>query len=559
VSKNSIIQEKNPLAITHPDLVKELANPEDGLKYSYGSRAELLWKCLIDNTHKDYPFVLKRKVKLSLPSKCPTCSGKPPKGLDNMAFSHPELAKQLVNKEDGLKYSYGSAKILIWKCIVDSRHEDYPMAPQRRTRKKLSGCPVCSGQKVQAGCNDLGTTHPHLVPELLNPKEAELYSSGSTKELWWRCLKNPKHKNYPMAPHDITRKEDHCPICSSRSIIILIGENDLATTHPILAQYLAEDSTKQEIAKGSTRVVRWKCLKNKGHPEWLKSANETNIGKSNNPCFPCSTISNTHPGLSLQLVDQTLATRLTAGSNESVEWKCLKNSKHKNWPAVVSSRSRPNGPGCSVCSGQRIQRGCNDLATTHPKLVKHLVDTDDAYSIGAGSGRLLMWQCDKSKAHQWPATVGNIRKGTWCPSCSKSGFKQDKHASFYLIATDKDKSIIQYGISGDLSNRLTAHKANGFAKTPILTINGLGSDIYKLEKKLKRFLKLENIYNCNSEGNKFDGSTESYRAILFPIDSLIIEITNIIKNENIPYDSFNIQKGYSITMPKALQTKVKVK
>ena len=57
--------------------------------------------------------------------------------------------------------------------------------------------------------------------------------------------------------------------------------------------------------------------------------------------------------------------KVTMGSNRKVWWVC---EKGHEWQATV--RSRVSGAGCPICSGREPWKGHDDLATTHPQLVK---------------------------------------------------------------------------------------------------------------------------------------------------------------------------------------------
>lgn len=52
-----------------------------------------------------------------------------------------------------------------------------------------------------------------------------------------------------------------------------------------------------------------------------------------------------------------------------------------------------NGNGCAVCHGRQILIGYNDVATTHPHLVKYFVNIEDAYAHTAMSGKKVMMKC----------------------------------------------------------------------------------------------------------------------------------------------------------------------
>ena len=52
-----------------------------------------------------------------------------------------------------------------------------------------------------------------------------------------------------------------------------------------------------------------------------------------------------------------------------------------------------DGNGCGVCHGTQILIGYNDIATTHPHLVKYFVDVNDVYTHTAMSGKRVMIKC----------------------------------------------------------------------------------------------------------------------------------------------------------------------
>ena len=81
-----------------------------------------------------------------------------------------ELVDHLVNKGDAHIYSFGSHTKVKWRC--DKGHvfsTDFcKFTNPHRNRSGVVGvfaCPVCNGQLVVAGVNDLGTTNPDLASE----------------------------------------------------------------------------------------------------------------------------------------------------------------------------------------------------------------------------------------------------------------------------------------------------------------------------------------------------------------------------------------------------------
>ena len=51
--------------------------------------------------------------------------------------------------------------------------------------------------------------------------------------------------------------------------------------------------------------------------------------------------------------------------------------------------------GCGFCSGKRVLKGFNDIATTQPHLVKYFVDVNDAYTHTQKSDKKVSVKCDK--------------------------------------------------------------------------------------------------------------------------------------------------------------------
>ena len=81
-------------------------------------------------------------------------------------------------------------------------------------------------------------------------------------------------------------------------------------------------------------------------------------------------LATTHPDLAAELVDQTLATQLSAGSQRKVEWCCA--AEGHIWSAIVGNRTS-KGSGCPYCSGHLAIIGETDLATLRPDLAAELV------------------------------------------------------------------------------------------------------------------------------------------------------------------------------------------
>ena len=187
--------------------------------------------------------------------------------------------------------SYGSAKKVWWvgKC----GHKWDTTVNNRTSVAKSGNCPYCSNQKLLKGFNDLATRFPEVALEWHPTKNGELkpcdIMSKVDKKFWWRCSMGHE---WEATVGSRTHMKSGCPYCSGKKPIV--GETDLATTHPEIVEEWHPTKNKltpQEVSKGSEKTVWWlgKC----GH-EWQAKINNRiyeNAGcpicdKENHTSFP---------------------------------------------------------------------------------------------------------------------------------------------------------------------------------------------------------------------------------------------------------------------------------
>ena len=396
-SNRQILKGFNDLETTHPDIAKQ-ANGWDPSQFMSGDPTTREWKCSFGHTWESK--VISRTQQNT---KCPVCGGsKVQAGFNDLATTHPEIAK-FASGWDPTTVSKGSSKKLKWKCVLG--HE-WDVAPS-----SVLGCPTCSNRKILKGFNDLFTTHPEVAAQA-SGWDPTLIGAGYNKRLEWKCSLGHK---WSASPNSRISKEyiSGCSICSGHSVGI--GFNDLNSTHPLIASEAFEwDTTK--VSAGSRMKQRWKCKE--GHIYEAKVQERTS-GRVN--CGICSgrkvlvgynDLATTHPEVAKESLGWD-ATSFTAGSGQQVVWRC---SLGHEWEATINSRIS-NKSGCPVCVRQRVLAGYNDLATTHPEVAKEAHEWD-ATSVVSGSNKKREWIC--ALGHIWEATI-NSRCGkshTGCPICS---------------------------------------------------------------------------------------------------------------------------------------------
>lgn len=262
----------NDIATTQPQIAALFVDPEDGHKYTQKSNKKVPMRC--PQGH-EWIGKISNIVSQSLESGhlgCPYCAGrKSIKGQNDLATTHPDITAQLVDQTLAHTLKAGSNTKVKWQCQVDPNHV-WATSPYDRITNG-NNCPYCSNHKVQPGVTDIATTHPHLIPEIVNPNDAISYTAGSEVSIEWYCNNGFDH-TYVTTIHNRTSEKSHCTVCNGK--IVLPGFNDMATTNPTMAQRLLNPEEAIYHTRRSGKLLKWVCVEDKSHI-WLESpCNESN-------------------------------------------------------------------------------------------------------------------------------------------------------------------------------------------------------------------------------------------------------------------------------------------
>jgi len=274
-ANTQVLKGYNDFPTINPTLIKEWHNEKNGsldpatLKATSGKK--VWWKC-----EKGHEW----KTSLNCRNQgngCPICSNKKVlKGYNDLATTNSTLAKEWnYEKNENLNPTMITAtteKKAWWKC--KKGHEWYSGI---KSRNNGVGCPICSNKQVLKGYNDLETINPPLASEWNYEKnenlKPEMVTSGSTKQVWWKCSKGHEWK----ACINNRNKGTKCPICANAQV--LEGYNDLATTNPTLAKEWNYDKNNDlkptMVTANSGKQAWWKC--SNGH-EWKAVIRDRNRG-----------------------------------------------------------------------------------------------------------------------------------------------------------------------------------------------------------------------------------------------------------------------------------------
>lgn len=351
---------------------------------------------------------------------------------------HPTKDAPLTPEE----VSYGSKRSVWWKC--EKGHEWQAMVYTRAGAG--SGCPYCTGKRAWPGENDLASQRPDLAAQWhptknngVTPADIPL---GSHHMAWWVCDKG--HEWRAMVKSRAINGTG-CPVCANR--VLLLGVNDLATTHPDLAhQWHPEKNgslTPFDLVAGSHRKVWWIC--DKGHA-WQAMVLSRVSGGAGCPVCAGKVVIPGENDLASQIPDiaaQWHPTRngslapekLTACSNKRVWWRCDLGHEYQ---ASVGART-VNGSGCPYCAGKKVLAGFNDLATLEPLVAAQwhptMNGTLTAEMVTTGAHRKVWWEC--SSGHVWKSMIysraGPRKNG--CPVCA-GRVKADRQERYRLAQAD---------------------------------------------------------------------------------------------------------------------------
>jgi hypothetical protein len=482
-----------------------------------------------------------------------------------LSISHPALAAE-ADGWDPTGPLPRSNQNLGWRCSLG--HQWHAIL---NNRQRGEGCPVCAGQKVLVGFNDLATTDPELATEA-HDWDPTTVTRGSAFVGAWECMRGHQweaavysrvagsgcpicsgrqvlagYNDLATTHPDVAAEADgwdpatvrgkshqkkawccpaghryeasiahrtggrDCPYCSGNRV--LVGFNDLATTDPMLArEAVGWDSTM--YSRGSGVYLGWRCPL--GHDYRARIPDR----RAGNGCPYCSgqkvlvgfnDLATISPSLAAQ-ADGWDPTTVTKANNPKRQWKCIEGH---TWFASVNQRMRV-GTGCPYCANKAVWPGFNDLATTNPELVREIV-AGDPTAVTRRSGKKFRWRCDLG--HEWTASVDHRVDGRGCPACAKTGFDPSRPGWLYLLA-QPDWGLLQIGITNVPTERLVKHRSRGWVDVDLRGPMD-GNLARSWEVAILKMLAANGaVVGSTDVAGTFDGYTEAWMASSYPTPSL---------------------------------------
>lgn len=254
----------NDLATTHPQIAAE-AIGWDPKTVTHGSNKKVSWLC--SKGHMYEAVVASR----ASGSGCAICKGKAVlSGFNDLKTTHPDIAAQ-AHEWDPSTVNAGSDKVRDWICT-----KGHIWSASIITRTNGNNCSICANKKVLAGYNDLATTYPDLAREAFG-WDPKTIIAGSHRKLSWKCSFGHV---WEARPNSRVSMKSGCAVCDGTQV--LIGFNDLVTTHPSIAKQ-AKNWDPKTVTRGSKTKQEWIC--DEGH-EWV-AATKSRTGLDSG-CPTCS-------------------------------------------------------------------------------------------------------------------------------------------------------------------------------------------------------------------------------------------------------------------------------
>lgn len=258
----------NSIAVLRSDLAKEwhpTANkPYVPQNVALHSNKKYIWLCSNGHEYEASPD------KRARGTGCPYCAGrKLLVGFNDLKSKYPEIAEEWDherNETEPEDVTFKSSARVNWICSKCSDRWNTPI--RNRTMHKKSGCPECAkknrGAKRHKAALEKtgGITDDKLLKEWDYEKNDKLPSEitkGSSELVNWIC--SVCGYEYKARVGNRTILNRGCPCCANK--VVVKGVNDLATTHPNLAEEWNYEKNQglspEEVVYGTSRKVWWCC------------------------------------------------------------------------------------------------------------------------------------------------------------------------------------------------------------------------------------------------------------------------------------------------------------
>lgn len=387
---------------------------------SYGTKTKYHWKCDKGHNYEMSPNDRRR-------SECPYCQNrKLLVGFNDLKTKNPKLAEDWnYQKNTSLSpqdVMAGSSKKVWWKCSICG-HEWQAVIS---SRNKGRGCPQCSLEK-QTSFNEqvIYFYLKQIFPDVINRYnkhgfEIDIFIPSLNLgieydgELWHKDSQKDEEKNKLCSSKNICLiriREVKCPnITNCFSYKLSNNHKDIKNAILFIAKFINEKYNKTfsvdfDLDRDRTQIMEMATTMEKEksvmalNPLLAKEWNYEKNGKLKPNMF-------------------------RPNSTKKVWWKC---ENGHEWSATIASRNFGKN-GCPYCSGKKVLKGFNDLATTYPELLTEWDYSTNInispFEVTKASHKKVFWICSKCGT-SYPASIDSkTLSKSKCPVCAGKQVKK---------------------------------------------------------------------------------------------------------------------------------------
>ena len=428
-----------PLSYTDKHLLDQLVkNHIKKNMIDCSSNIVATWKCMKCNGEYECSVVKRHQ------EGCPYCSDKQMlKGYNTLQETHPYLEKfwDKSNDKSISEYWHKSFDVLNWKCpCCNIQFQCSPVEMISRTNLENSNfetCPKnCDWNKLVFN-NDIFHNSPRLRKEWSKKNNIPVHLALShidTKKYWWNCsiCQGEYLCSIPIRREVI----DSCPYCNDEQP--LKGYNTISDIHPELTSYWSSKNTQKideiTLSEAKNKKYIWLCdccnLEfNEKLSIVLDKFSNINNRELKKICPYCNkktpkpeeSLGYKKPFLKSEWLENINGDiyNVFSNSNDIIEWICRK--CHRNFKAKISNRAEDDKC-CPYCSNRILIKGINDLATTHPHLIKEWSNLNDRQlsCLTNKSSYKAWWKCSVCSNTYQQVVSSKLISKTSCPYCRKT-------------------------------------------------------------------------------------------------------------------------------------------
>ncbi len=421
VKEQKHVAQKGSFALHYPQLLEEWdyeKNTVDPQEITKNSTRRVWWKCSTCG-HSWATTVSHRTIR---ESGCPACKNKVTTSNNCLEMTHPHILKKWNYKRNHTvspkDVTAGSNKKVWWLCSEGHEWE-------ASVTSIVNGgmCPVCCGQQVEVGYNDLASVNPDLAKEWHPTKNGDLlptqFTAGSSRvKIWWLC---PKGHEYQTTIANRTHGTG-CPICererktSFPEQAIFYYFNKLTTAEN---RYLFNGKTEIDVYLPEYQIG----IEYDGY--YYHTSQEASVKEKRKDAILMS------HGISIIRVKEVKNTDVNCDSKNIIY---CRNSGNYAYLKDVIAKIIQRIPALNACDLDiNIERDSaaimsqyiasekeNSLAVKNPLLASEWHPTRNGYvtpeMVSYASGKKVWWlgKC----GHEWSAVIANRIAGNGCPICA---------------------------------------------------------------------------------------------------------------------------------------------